>query len=136
MSVEKNFKNMFLLKFSYNDDVFLGTLLKYKHLNIKALLYMKAPTQTNLIKSFWSIGKNVFQSANGISTAYLLMSFLKHFFWKRIFDAIYLSKTYFHSSTPTIDDKLWFLWYTLNPCDHPSNTKRGGSLYITAVLYC
>ena len=45
MSVEKNVKNiMFLLKFSFNDDVFLGTLLKYKHLNIKALLHMKAPT--------------------------------------------------------------------------------------------
>ena len=52
MSVEKNLKDiMFLLKFSFNKDVFLGTLLKYKHLNIKALLYMKVPIQTNLMKS-------------------------------------------------------------------------------------
>ena len=42
---------MFLLEFSLNYDVFLGALLKYKNLNIKALSYMKAPMQTSLIKS-------------------------------------------------------------------------------------
>ena len=52
MSVEKNFKIiMFLLELSFKDDVFLGALLKYKNLSIKALTYMKAPIQTNLIKS-------------------------------------------------------------------------------------
>ena len=44
---------MFLLEFSFNydDDVFPGALLKYKNLNIKTLSYIKAPIQTNLIKS-------------------------------------------------------------------------------------
>lgn len=52
MSVEKNFLNiMFLLEFSFNYDVFPGALLKYKNLNIKTLSYIKAPIQTNLIKS-------------------------------------------------------------------------------------
>ena len=42
------------------------------------------------------------------------------------YDVIYLSETYIDSSTVLGDDSLEISGYNLAPCDHSTNTKRGG----------
>ena len=57
---------------------------------------------------------------------FIKSSLLSAFLGIEPFDIVCISETYLNSEIGSEDDRLQILGYSLIPCDHPSNGKRGG----------
>ena len=68
---------------------------------------------------------------NGLAAHdFIKLSLIEAYIATNNFDIVCLSETFLDSSIPNDDHRINIAGYSLLRADHPSNTKKGGCLYL------